>query len=308
MSEHSTSDEVLKRSDLRGKCILVTGASAGLGVETARALAARGAKLILGVRNIEKAQNRLDLVGVAPASYQLRELDLSSLESVRAFAQSLCQDLTRLDVLIANAGVMAFPQELTEDGFEMQFGTNHLGHFVLVNSLVPLLVEGAPSRVVMVSSAGHRIADVDLDDPDFVTVPYDPWIAYGRSKTANILFAVELDRRLRWQGVRATAVHPGSIETDLERHVTAASRELLKVRVGPRPQVRKSVEAGAATSVWAAVVADADEIGGKYCENCSVSSVTSDPASPVGYYSYALDPERAVALWELSERRVGTSY
>jgi NAD(P)-dependent dehydrogenase (short-subunit alcohol dehydrogenase family) len=139
---------------------------------------------------------------------------------VRTFADGVLADTDRLDLLVANAGVMASPRGGTEDGFETQFGTNHLGHFVLVNRLVPRLIGSAPARVVVLSSAGHRIPDVDLDDPGFERTRYDPWVAYGRSKTANVLFAVELDRRLRDQGVRAMAVHPGKIATELGRHLT----------------------------------------------------------------------------------------
>ena len=158
------------------------------------------------------------------------------------------------------------------------------------------------------SSAGHRIADVDLDDPGFERTPYDPWVAYGRSKTGNVLFAVELDRRLRDLGVRATAVHPREITTDLGRHLTEETRALMAERVGPRRMVFKPVEAGAATSVWAGLVADADTVGGHYCENCGVAAVTTDPASTTRVFGYALDGDRARALWALSERLVGERF
>ena len=183
---------------------------------------------------------------------------------MRAFADGVLADVDRLDLLVANAGVMASPQGATADGLETQFGTNHLGHFVLVDHLAPLLVRSAPARVVVLSSAGHRIADVDLDDPGFERTPYDPWVAYGRSKTANVLFAVELDRRLRDHGVRATAVHPGEITTELGRHLTEETMALMADRLGGRQMVFKTVEAGAATSVWAGVVADGDAVGGRY--------------------------------------------
>jgi NAD(P)-dependent dehydrogenase (short-subunit alcohol dehydrogenase family) len=152
------------------------------------------------------------------------------------------------------------------------------------------------------------MADVDLDDPGFEHSPYDPWVAYGRSKTANILFAVELDRRLRDQGVRATAVHPGEIMTALGRHLTRETLTLMTERVGPREMVFKSVEAGAATSVWAGVVADPDTVGGRYCEDCGVADIITDPASTTGAYAYALDPARAKDLWALSERLVDESF
>jgi NAD(P)-dependent dehydrogenase (short-subunit alcohol dehydrogenase family) len=239
---------------------------------------------------------------------ELRTLDLADLASVRSFCDGVSADHDHLNLLIANAGVMAAPQGTTADGFETQFGTNHLGHFVLVNRLVPLLLAGAPARVVNLSSAGHRLSDVDLDDPNFEQSPYDPWTAYGRSKTANILFAVELDRRLRDRGVRAAAVHPGTIQTELSRHMDEDSRAALMKRRGTRPMVFKTVEAGAATSVWAGVAADADAVGGRYCEDCSVSDITTDPASPTGVYEYALDGERAKALWSRSEELVKESF
>src|SRR6185436_11253238 len=187
------------------------------------ALAAHSATVIMTARDLAKGERAADIVRAeaAPnASVELRELDLASLASVRACADQLLAEGKPLNVLIANAGVMAAPQGKTADGFETQFGTNHLGHFVFVNRLVPLLLEGAPSRIVVLSSSGHRFSDVDLDDPGFERTPYDAWTAYGRSKTANVLFAVELDRRLRDRGVRATALHPGGIVTDLGRHLT----------------------------------------------------------------------------------------
>lgn len=304
----TTTDEILADVELAGTTALVTGASSGLGVETARALVAHGARLVLAVRDLAKGERALAAAGVDPSAYDLRAVDLADLASVRAFSDDVLADVERLDLVVANAGVMATPRGATVDGFETQFGTNHLGHFVLVNRLTPLLVRSAPARVVVVSSAGHRIADVDLDDPGFERTPYDPWIAYGRSKTANVLFAVELDRRLRDLGVRATAVHPGEITTGLGRHLTDETRALMVERVGPREMVFKPVEAGAATSVWAGLVADADIIGGRYCENCGVAEVTTDPASTTGVFGYAVDGGRARALWALSERLVGERF
>jgi len=220
----STTDEPLEGRNLAGKRILITGASAGLGAETARALAAHGASIVMAVRDLAKGERAAEAVragAAADAGVELCELDLASLTSVRACADSLLAEGNLLNVLIANAGVMARPQGTTQDGFETQFGTNHLGHFVFVNRLVPLLIAGAPSRVVVLSSSGHRMSDVDLHDHNFERTPYDPWLAYGRAKTANALFAVALDNRLRDRGVRACAVHPGGIQTELGRHLTA---------------------------------------------------------------------------------------
>jgi NAD(P)-dependent dehydrogenase (short-subunit alcohol dehydrogenase family) len=304
----TTTDEILESVDLTGTTALITGASAGLGVETARVLAAHGARLVLAVRDVAKGERAAAAAGIDPSACDLRTLDLAELASVRAFADGVLADVERLDLVVANAGVMATPQGTTADGFETQFGTNHLGHFVLVNRLVPLLVRSAPARVVVVSSAGHRIADVDLDDPGFERTPYDPWVAYGRSKTANVLYAVELDRRLRDRGVRATAVHPGEIATELGRHLTEETMALMAERLGGRKMVFKTVRAGAATAVWAGVVADADSVGGRYCEDCGVAEVTTDPASTTGVFGYALDGDRARASWALAERLVGQRF
>ncbi|KYF80319.1 shikimate dehydrogenase [Sorangium cellulosum] len=308
----STTDEVLEGRDLSGKRILVTGVSAGLGVETARALVAHGAHVVGAARNLEKAEAATRGVRAANAGsgrLELVDLDLASLASVRRCADELLRQGEPFDLIIANAGVMACPFGLTEDGFELQFGTNHLGHFVLVNRIASLLRAG--SRVVSLSSAGHRYADVDLDDPHFERTRYEPFVAYGRSKTANILFAVELDRRLRERGTRATAVHPGVIATELGRHLPGDSLSTLVERInadlaarGKPPFAPKTIPQGAATSVWAGVVAEADEVGGRYCENCHVTTrVTLDPIDPIseGVRPYAIDLERAAALWAKSE-------
>ena len=216
----STTDEVLADVDLRGRRVLVTGVSAGLGVETARALAAHGAQVVGAARDLAKAEAALAAAGAGAASgggIELVQLDLASLASVRACADALLAADQPLDLVIANAGVMATPFLHTADGFELQFGTNHLGHFVLVNRIAPLMPAGG--RLVNLSSAGHRRADVDLADPNFEHTAYEPWIAYGRAKTANILFAVEFDHRHKGRGVRAAAVHPGGIRTELSRHL-----------------------------------------------------------------------------------------
>src|ERR1700733_6909500 len=223
----STTEEVLAGVDLKGKRILVTGVSAGIGVETARALVAHGADVVGAVRDLDKAKRATSEVSQAAAksggSLEVVELDLASLKSVRAAADKLVADGRSFDVIIANAGVMATPLGKTEDGFETQFGTNHLGHFVFVNRIAKLLKKGG--RLVNLSSSGHRFSNVDLNDPNFETTPYEPFVAYGRSKTANILFAVEFDRRHRDRGVRAIAVHPGGIITELARYMPAGAIE-----------------------------------------------------------------------------------
>src|SRR5580698_1321212 len=217
----STTDDVLSGVNLKGKRILVTGASAGLGVETARSLAAHGAQVVGAARDLNKAKAATEQVRKDAAanggSFELVELDLSNLKSVRACEDRLLAKGKPFDVVIANAGVMATPFGHTADGFETQFGTNHLGHFVLVNRVARLI--RSRGRLVNLSSAGHRFSNVDLQDPNFERTPYDPFVAYGRSKTANILFAVAFDQRHRGRGVRAAAVHPGAIQTELGRHV-----------------------------------------------------------------------------------------
>jgi len=317
----STTDEVLSGVDLHGKRILVTGVSAGLGVETARALAARGAQVIGAARDLQKAEQVLAgarrEAAAAGGGIELVELDLASLKSVRAATDKL-QDAGRpLDVIIANAGVMATPFGKTADGFETQFGTNHLGHFVLVNRLASLLSSGA--RVIVLASSGHRFANVDFEDPGFEHTPYDPFVAYGRAKTANVLFALAFDQRHRARGVRAAAVHPGGIQTELARHMDQGQLTGMLEQInrqlaaqGQGPFQFKTVPQGAATSVWAAVVASAEEIGGKYCENCHVSQVVADDVviTPIseGVRGYALDAARAEALWRKSEAMVGESF
>jgi len=303
----STTDEVLEGVDLSGQTVLVTGASAGLGVETVRAVAAHGASVIGVVRDTVKGQKALAEAGV-DGDVRLVDADLGSLSSVRACADGLIANTGRVDVVIANAGVMGCPESKTTDGFETQFGTNHLGHFVLVNRLLPLLLAGPAGRIVNLSSAGHRFSDVSIDDPNFESTAYDPWVSYGRSKTANVLFSVELDRRLHERGVRAAAVHPGGIMTELGRHMTDETLASLQAARGERKMTWKTVPQGAATSVWAAFVAPADEIGGRYCEDCAVSPAIDDQVQMPGVMRYALDADTAARLWAKSEELVGESF
>lgn len=309
----STTDDVLGGISLSGKRVLVTGASAGLGVETCRALAAHGATVVGAVRDLAKGERATQVVrdqAAGGGSLELVELDLADLRSVRACADALVAAGKPFDLVICNAGVMACPQGKTADGFETQFGTNHLGHFVLVNRIVSLLKPG--SRVVSLSSAGHRFADVDLDDPNFERTPYEEFLAYGRSKTANALFAVEFDRRHKANGVRAIAVHPGGIQTELGRHMTDAVRQtLMKNMAAPMAPgapvfAWKTIPQGAATSLWAGVTASADEVGGLYCEDCHVAEPQEEGRG--GVRAYALDAESAKALWAKSEEMVGETY
>ena len=317
----STTEDVLAGVNLQGKRILVTGVSAGLGVETARALAAHGAQMVGAARDLEKAGAATDQVRKAAEinhnKFEVVALDLADLKSVRACADGLLAKREPFDVIIANAGVMATPFGHTADGFETQFGTNHLGHFVLVNRLAPLLRQGG--RVISLSSTGHRAANVDLEDPNFERTPYEPFVAYGRSKTANSLFAVEFDRRHRDRGVRAAAVHPGAIQTELGRHVDQSAFQQMidqinqeRAAAGEPSYQLKTIPQGAASSVWAAAVAPAEEVGGRYCENCHVSHIMPDDVTlnfdREGVRGYALDPNNAAALWKKSEQLVGESF
>jgi NAD(P)-dependent dehydrogenase (short-subunit alcohol dehydrogenase family) len=320
-SATSITDDVLSGVNLQGKRILVTGVSAGLGVETARSLAAHGAHVVGAARDLIKAEGATAQVRTEAAknggNFELVELDLASLKSVRACADQLVAKGEPFDVIIANAGVMATPFGHTADGFETQFGTNHLGHFVLVNRIASLM--GAGSRLINLSSSGHRFSNVDLEDPGFQRTPYEPFVAYGRSKTANILFAVGFDERGRERGVRASAVHPGGIQTELGRHLNQDQLQSMVEQMnkqlaaeGKAPFQWKTIPQGAATSVWAGVVAPADEVGGQYCENCHVGHVVADDviisAISEGVRGYALDSSNAAALWKKSEEMVGESF
>lgn len=321
-SATSTTEDILAGVSLHGKRVLVTGVSAGLGVETARSLAAHGAQVVGAVRDLKKAQTATTQVRSdaqkSGGTFELVELDLASLSSVRACADTLNAKAEPFDLIIANAGVMATPFDHTKEGFETQFGTNHLGHFVLVNRLAGLLRNGA--RLVSLSSSGHRFSDVDLDDPNFERSAYDPFVAYGRSKTANILFAVAFDARHRARGVRATAVHPGGIMTELARYMAPGQIEAMVTQIneqaaaaGKPPFQFKTIPQGAATSVWAGVVAPADEVGGRYCEDCHVAKALPDDGRQIGMIddgvrAYALDLAHAQALWAKSEEMVGETF
>jgi NAD(P)-dependent dehydrogenase (short-subunit alcohol dehydrogenase family) len=290
-------------------------------VETARSLASHGAQVVGAARDLTKAEVATGQVRKDAAahggSFELVALDLSDLKSVRACADGLLQAGKFFDIVIANAGVMATPFGHTADGFETQFGTNHLGHFVFVNRIAPLMRAG--SRLINLSSSGHRFSNVDLDDPNFERTPYEPFVAYGRSKTANILFAVAFDQRHRKRGVRAAAVHPGGIQTELGRHMDHGHVEAMIEQMnkqlaaeGKAPFQWKTIPQGAATSVWAGVVAAANVIGGRYCENCHVGTIVADDvtisAISEGVRAYALDPNNAQALWQKSEELVGERF
>lgn len=308
----TTADEVLDGLDLAGRRILVTGGSGGLGKEAARALAARGAQIVLAARSEEKlAAAKADIEAQVPgASLDTLVLDLASLASVRSAAKAFLERYDSLDVLINNAGVMACPLARTTDGFEMQFGVCHLGHFLFTCLLVPALLRGAPARVVNLSSGGHQIADVDLEDPNYLQRDYDKWQSYGQAKSANVLFSVALNQRLAARGITSNAVHPGAIaETDLARHMQAEDFEAMMAMQPEGAQMTfKSLQAGAATSAWAASAPELEGRGGLYLEDCAVGQVNDSTEVLGGYRSRVLDAGRAEQLWAISEALVGERF
>jgi len=296
MTERPTAAQIVDGLDLSGTTSVVTGASSGLGRESARALASVGAHVVLAARNAEAlAETRDWIVGRHPdATLSLVSLDLTSLASVRRAASAIAEVAPRIHVLMNNAGVMFTPFGRTEDGFELQFGTNHLGHFLLTELLRPQLEAAEGGRVVNLSSDGHRLGDVDLTDPNWERRDYDKFTAYGSAKTANILHAVELDRRLRDAGVRAYAVHPGMVATNLARYMTADDAAAVFQRIVTQDTEVLTPEQGAATQVWAAVADELSDTGGCYLADCAVR-----PAEP-----YATDEARAAELWRLSAELV----
>jgi len=301
----STTTEVLEGVDLHGRLAVVTGASTGIGLETARALAAVAAQVVLAARDEAKTVAAAARIreSVPDAVLEVRLLDLTSLDSVRGFAAGFLDAHDELHLLVNNAGVMYTPFGRTAEGFELQFGTNHVGHFLLTCLLAPALEAGAPSRVVNLSSGGHMGSDIVWDDPNYEQREYDKFGAYGQSKTANILFSVELERRLGSRGVHAYAVHPGMISTELGRYMTRDDMEQLMARAKRGPSggmpPRKSIEQGAATTVWAATAPGLEEQGGTYLADCQVT----DQHAP-----WARDPESARRLWALSEELVGAQF
>lgn len=301
--EPPTAAEVVGDTDLQGSTVLVTGATSGLGLETARVLAARGARLLLVGRDPDRLEDAQATVAAgAPVVPDTVMLDLADLSSVRAAAARVRGRVDTLDVLVNNAGVMFTPLRRTSDGFEEQLGTNHLGHFLLTRELVGLLRAAAAARVVTLSSDGHGLADVDLTDLHWQRREYNKFAAYGASKTANMLFTVALDRREREHGVRAYAVHPGSVVTELARHMDRDDhREMARlagwnttggeVASGSAAASFLTPAQGAATTVWAATSPTLAGQGGLYLTDCAVT----DRVSP-----YAVDPDRAEELWEVS--------
>jgi NAD(P)-dependent dehydrogenase (short-subunit alcohol dehydrogenase family) len=304
----STAAEVVAGIDLGSKRAVVTGSSSGIGVETARALAAAGAEVTLAVRDTEAgAKTAAEIVATTGSTaVHVEELDLADPRSVAAFVAGWSGPL---DLLINNAGVMAVPElRLTRAGWELQFATNHLGHFALALGLHDSLAGAADgARIVSLSSRGHLRSRVVFDDVNFASRPYDPMLAYGQSKTANVLFAVEATRRWRAEGITANAVHPGAIATtNLSRHLDPDYLEQLRTSGVYR---YKTPEQGAATSVLVATSPQLEGIGGRYFEDCNQAPVVEpDPSQSTGsgVASYAVDPTNAARLWELSQSALAT--
>jgi NAD(P)-dependent dehydrogenase (short-subunit alcohol dehydrogenase family) len=306
-TREATALEVIAGHDLSGSVAVITGGASGIGLETTRALLHVGARVLVAVRDPERAGEALAGLEARPGQLETVRLDLASLASVRAAAAQILASTPKLKLLINNAGTMATPLGQTEDGFETQFGTNHLGHFLFTTLLMPALIAAAPARVVALSSSGHRRSDVHLEDPNFRERAYEKWNAYGQSKTANSLFAVELTRRYQGQGVTANAVHPGGIMTNLQRFLPREEQLAMgwMDEQGNLNPAFKTPEQGAATSVWAAVGSELEGLGGLYLEDVS-EALPFDPANPfTGYMPYARDPQTAQKLWTLSEELVG---
>jgi NAD(P)-dependent dehydrogenase (short-subunit alcohol dehydrogenase family) len=309
----SQAGDVVRGIELTGKTAIVTGGASGIGVETVRALAAAGARVVMPVRSRDKGEAAAAEIRASTGNPEIgvADMDLGDFASVDAFASSFLATGAPLNLLINNAGIMATPERRIMGALESQFGTNHLGHMLLACRLAPALLKGAPGRVVALSSIGHRRSGVDFDDPNFERRPYDKWEAYGQAKTANSLFAVGLNRRLEPHGVNAYAVHPGGIMTALQRDLSSEEiRAFGWVDDEGRVNSRfKTPAGGASTAVWCATSPALSAGGGVYCEDCNIAAaVGPEDASFAGVRPWAIDPEGAERLWALSERLLGETF
>jgi NAD(P)-dependent dehydrogenase (short-subunit alcohol dehydrogenase family) len=306
----STPSEVIAGGDLSGKLAVVTGGYSGLGLETTKGLAEAGADVIVPARRPDHAREVLAGLGKTMGTVTVDEMDLGDLASAGGFGERMAAAGRPVDILINNAAIMACPETRIGDGWEAQFATNHLGHFVMTNNMWPVLADGG-ARVVVLSSTGHKLSDIRYDDPQFNT-GYDKWQAYGQAKTANALFAVHLDVFGQADGVRTFAVHPGGIMTELQRHLH--QEEMIAMgwmdADGNLNELFKTPEQGASTSTWAAVSAQLDGLGGVYCDNCDIAPI-EDLDSPyarfVGVKPYAVDDANAARLWDLSVELTGVN-
>lgn len=307
----STADEVLEGHDLTGRTILVTGGYSGIGRETARAMGAKGAHVIIAGRDEAKlAETASELSDETGTSFETLACDLASLDSVRQAGAEARDRFDKIDVLINNAGVMACPKGETADGFERQFGTNHIGHFQLTKELMPLIENGSSQRIVNLSSRAHHRDGVHFDDPNYENREYEKWESYGQSKTANVLFTVALENRLADRGIHAYAVHPGGIQTNLGRHLSEQDVADLVAAIQRNEGGDfsfKTEAQGAATTCWAATSPELEGAGGVYCEDCHVAD-TDDEDRRGSVRSYAIDPDKAEKLWAMSEEMVGERF
>jgi len=303
----STAREVAEAADVNGKRVVVTGGYSGIGTQTVAALAAGGAQVIVGARRLDAAREVLDTLD---GDITAMALDLSDPASIDAFCEQVAAHWDRIDILINNAAVMACPETRDARGYEMQFATNHLGHFQLTTRLWPLLKAAGGARVVALSSIGHRLNGLDLADPNWEQRDYAKWPAYGAAKSANALFALHLDQLGEPHGVRAFSVHPGGIATPLQRHLTMEEQRAMGWydEEGNTHEAFKSTEEGASTTVWAATSPMLEGHGGVYCENCDVAAPFSEDAPHQGAHPHILDHDLAAALWTKSEELTGVRF
>ncbi|HEX3840847.1 MAG TPA: SDR family NAD(P)-dependent oxidoreductase [Acidimicrobiales bacterium] len=295
----STALQVVEGIDMAGRRVIVTGGASGIGIETARALAQAGAEVTLAVRNPEAGDATAEQFIAATGNQQVRvaPLDLANRASVADFVTAWKGPL---HILVNNAGIMASPEMRTPEGWEMQFATNHLGHFALATGLHPSLAEAAGARIVSVSSSGHLRSPVVFEDIHFQHRPYEPWSAYGQSKTANVLFAVEATKRWAADGITVNALMPGAIHTKLQRYVTDEDLNRMRAEMSTSKEVTwKTPEQGAAASVLVATSPLLEGVGGRYFEDCNEAG-PNQPGTRRGVAAYALDPEAAARLWDVS--------